>query len=284
MTDMHQLRLPTSWGELRLVGGSRAGEATVVLLPQLRLALDAGRPARAVVPMQHVLVSHGHADHVGGLVAWASQRQLLGLPPGQVLTPAGIAADVAELLAVAARLEGGKPYGVVVRAAAPGDTVDLRPDFALRIIGTSHWVQTIGCIVDWSRRKLRSELAGYDEAAIVTLRAQGEEVTETVVTPLLAYLADTGPETLAELATARASEVIVTECTFLRPEERERAHRFGHTHLDDIVAIAPQLACRHLVLTHLSRRHRLGPASQAIRRALKDRFAGELHLLNSEWE
>jgi hypothetical protein len=70
------LELATSWGTLRIAGGSRAGEGSVLLLPQLRLALDAGRPLRALVPMVHVVVSHGHADHLLGLAAWASQRQL----------------------------------------------------------------------------------------------------------------------------------------------------------------------------------------------------------------
>ncbi|MGE5237110.1 MAG: hypothetical protein ACM3O7_12240, partial [Acidobacteriota bacterium] len=66
---MRRLGLATSWGELRLVGGSRAGEGSILLLPQLRLALDAGRPARALVPMQHVVISHGHLDHLLGLPA-----------------------------------------------------------------------------------------------------------------------------------------------------------------------------------------------------------------------
>jgi glyoxylase-like metal-dependent hydrolase (beta-lactamase superfamily II) len=80
---VRQLNLATSWGDLRLVGGSRAGEGSLVLLPQLRLALDAGRPARALVPLQHVVVSHGHLDH---LSAWSPGRASAssGYPGGTV--------------------------------------------------------------------------------------------------------------------------------------------------------------------------------------------------------
>ena len=46
-------------------------------------------------------------------------------------------------------------------------------------------------------------------------------------------------------------EVLVVECTFLRPSEHERARRFGHMHLDDLVERAAGLRNRHLVLTHL---------------------------------
>ena len=39
-SSLRRLQLDTSWGELSLVGGSRAGEGTLILLPQLHLALD----------------------------------------------------------------------------------------------------------------------------------------------------------------------------------------------------------------------------------------------------
>ena len=139
---MRQLNLATSWGDLRLVGGSRAGEGSLVLLPQLRLALDAGRPARALVPLQHVVVSHGHLDHLLGLPAWASQRQLQGIPGGTVWVERSQAAAVADLLAVTGRLEGGKPYDVEVRATAAGESAPLRHGFELSFFATSHWVPT----------------------------------------------------------------------------------------------------------------------------------------------
>lgn len=281
---MRQLRLDTSWGELRLVGGSRAGEASLVLLPQLRLALDAGRPARALVPLQHVVVSHGHMDHVLGLPSWASQRQLNGIPGGTVYAPASVAGPIADLLALCANLENGKPYDVAVRKVAPGDVLPLRRGFDLRFFGTSHWVETLGCCVEWVRLHLRPEFVGMGVEELRRERKAGKSITEDVRTPLLAYLADTGPEVFAEHPFLSAVEVLVVECTFLRPADRERARRFGHMHLDDVVELAPRLANRHLVLTHLSRRHRLGPGSRTIKNALAGLLRPELHMLNVEWD
>jgi ribonuclease Z len=281
---VRQLRLDTSWGELRLAGGSRAGEASLLLLPQLRLALDAGRPSRALVPLQHVVISHGHMDHVAGLAAWASQRQLNGIPGGTVYVPRSLAAPVAELLSVCARLESGKPYDVVVRAVAPGDVVPLRRDFFLRFLATSHWVETLGCCIDWVRHKLRPEFAAMGVEELRRLREQGDTITEEIRTPLVAYLADTGPEVFAGHPPLFEAEVLVVECTFLRLSERERARQFGHIHLDDLVELAPRFANRHLVLTHLSRRHRLGPGARLIRDALDGLLRPRLHLLNVEWE
>ena len=281
---MHQLRLATSWGELRLAGGSRAGEGSLLLLPQLRLALDAGRPARALVPMQYVVVSHGHLDHVLGIPFWASQRQLQGIPGGTALVPAGLAGRVRQLLALAASMEGGRPYEVEVADIHPGDAVRLRPDFEVTFFRTSHWVETIGCRVDWCRHRLRSEYAPLGEERVQELRTHGVEVTEEVRSPLLAYVADTGPEVFETEPWLLDVEVLVTECTFLRAGDMDRARRFGHMHVEDLVALAPRLACRHLVLTHLSRRHRLAQGTEMIASALAGRTAAAVHLLNVEWE
>ena len=102
--SLRQLQLNTSWGPLNLVGGSRAGDGTLILLPQLHLALDAGRAHRALPPMTTVAVSHGHMDHLGGIGYWASQRHLQAMGPARLLVPRDIAPEVGEILALHARL------------------------------------------------------------------------------------------------------------------------------------------------------------------------------------
>ena len=281
---MRQLSLATSWGELRLAGGSRAGEGSLLLLPQLRLALDAGRPARALVPMTHVVVSHGHLDHLLGLPFWASQRKLQGIPGGVAHVPASLVEDVGALLALTARLEGGSPYDVGLCGVMPGDTVPVRPGFELGFFRTSHWVDTLGCRLDWLRRRLRPEYADLPAGELRQRRAAGVEITEVVRTPLVAYLADTGPGVFDDVPSLADVEVLIVECTFLDARDRDRAQQFGHMHLDDVAGLAPRLRNRHLVLTHLSRRHRLADGERLIRRTLAPGLSPELHLMSVEWE
>ena len=280
---VRKVELLTSWGRLLLVGGSRAGEGTVVLLPQLRLALDAGRPSRALVPMEHVVISHGHTDHLSALPFWASQRQLQNLPAARLYAPAEIASELSQLLALVASLERGKLFAVELVPVREGDEVALRKDMVLRFFRTSHWVPTLGTLLVWKKKQLKPSFLGLPSEELATLRQKGIEVEETIPVPLLAYLADTGPEVLGSVGVLTQVEVLVVECSFLSPRDVERARRFGHMHLADLQAFIATTKNRYLVLTHLSRRHRLGPGSKKIRQTLQRPDGPQILLLNVEW-
>jgi ribonuclease Z len=281
---IRQLKLDTSWGPLNLAGGSRAGEGTLLLLPQLHLALDAGRPHRALPPMKTVLISHGHMDHLGGLGYWASQRQLQSMGPGRVAVPQQIAGGVQDLLATHAELEGGAPYDVEVAAMTPGGRLDLRRDMSVEFFATDHWVPTLGSILVWRRHRLLPEFSGLPGDEIARRRSGGECVTEVIETELLAYCADSGPAVLDAGSPALGSEVLLLECSFFRPNDRERAIRFGHLHLADILERIEHLGCRHLVLLHASRRHRLREVEDILDEQLRPRLSCSLDHLMIDWE
>ena len=106
--------------------------------------------------MSTVCVSHGHADHVGGLAYWASQRHLNSLAPGTVLAPSPISDEIEDLLGLHSRLEGGKDYEVRVIPVQSGTRHVLRRDMALEFFDSGHWVPTLGSRLIWSRRRLRT--------------------------------------------------------------------------------------------------------------------------------
>jgi ribonuclease Z len=50
--------------------------------------------------------------------------------------------------------------------------------------------------------------------------------------------------------------VLITEMTFFRPEHRkEKIHKFGHTHMDDILERADKFKNELIILTHFSTRY-----------------------------
>ena len=281
---LRTLALDTSWGTLTVAGGSRAGEGTVILLPQLRLALEGGRPHRALAPMNTLLVSHGHMDHLGGLGYWASQRYLNSMGPGTVLAPAAIADQVRGLLETFAGLEGGRPYDVSVVPVADGDLRTLRPDVELAFFATDHWVPTLGCRVIWRTQRLLASLAGLTGDEIASRRRAGLPVTDERRVNLLAYCADSGPGLFATAPEVLAAEVLLVECSFYRPGDRDRAVRYGHMHFEDLLAVADRLACRHLVLLHASRRQRLREVDRILDEQLRSQLPCALHHLMVDWE
>ena len=283
-TNLRRLQLDTSWGPLVIAGGSRAGEGTLILLPQLHLALDAGRPHRALPAMATVLASHGHVDHIGGIGYWASQRQLQSMGPARLAAPLEIAGDIETLLATHARLEGGSRYEVEVVPVCAGAALELRRDMELRFFATDHWVPTLGSRLVWRRHHLLPGLAGLSGDEIARRRRAGEEVTGVIETELLAYCADSGPGVLEPGSAAAAAEVVLLECSFFKPGDRERAARFGHLHLEDLLAGVDNLKCRHLVVLHASRRHRLREVEEIIDKNLRPALDCDLHHLMIDWD
>lgn len=281
---LRRLQLDTSWGQLTLAGGSRAGEGSLVVLPQLRLALDAGRPHRALPPMSTLVLSHGHLDHLGALGYWLSQRFLMRMGQATLIVPEPILGEVDQLVTLLARLEGGRPYDVRLEGAREGTVHRLRGDLELAFFRTDHWVETVGVEVGWRRRHLRPELAGLPQGEIVRRRQEGQEVTVEERLSLLVYAADTGPGVLTRRADLLSAEVLMLECSFFAASDRVRAERYGHLHLDDLVALAGRLACRHLVLLHGSRRERLREIEATLARDLEPRLPCALHHLMVDWE
>ena len=78
--------------DFTLAGYSVAGEESVILAPELDCAFDIGKCPREALKINHVLLTHGHMDHVAGSLGYALidvrqklKEEYLGLTGPQIV-------------------------------------------------------------------------------------------------------------------------------------------------------------------------------------------------------
>ena len=240
---------------IEIEGVSIAGHESFYKVPGFRTLLEFGRAPEDVVGYANVCVTHGHLDHMAGFAHHASRRRLGGLPPARVFVPAEAAGDAAAWLAASERLEN-VDYGVELVPASPGDRVRLRNDLELRVLPGRHRVPTVGYLFSEVRHKLLAELEGRPGAEIAERRAHGETVTRREEIPLLAYPGDCSAEVFDAAPELFDARVLLIECSFVLPEDVDRARDYAHIHLDDLAARAARFRNEAIVLTHFSLRYR----------------------------
>jgi ribonuclease Z len=138
---------------------------------------------------------------------------------------------------------------------------------------TSHTIPSLGYVV-WDRRfKLKEEYHGLPGERIRDLRLSGTAVTREVRTPLLAYTGDTSPAGLDNYPPVYEAKILITEVSFIRPNHRrEKIHKFGHMHLDDVVERAERFRNELIIFAHFSTRYH----PQEIRRLLEGKLPPHL--------
>ncbi|MGH9398988.1 MAG: MBL fold metallo-hydrolase, partial [Thermoanaerobaculia bacterium] len=68
---------------------------------------------------------------------------------------------------------------------------------------------------------------------------------------------------------------LLLECSFLMPEDRERAAVYEHIHLEDVVSRAGLFENEAVVLTHFSARYSPGQIREALR-SIPEPLAGRV--------
>jgi ribonuclease BN (tRNA processing enzyme) len=213
-------------GGLTVVGTSVGARATAFALPELGVALDLGRLTPSVAAQPAVLLSHGHLDHLAGVLAYLNVRARFHegettavFGPPEVMEPMRRALALMpgmESVRKRARLED------LLRDATPADEVPLA-GCAARPFPVDHGVPAFG----W------------------TLWRDGDE------RPVVAYGGDGSADPFRAAPELLDAQVAIVECSCPEPNRRVAARLAKHAHVLDWVELAPDLACDTLVLAHL---------------------------------
>jgi ribonuclease Z len=245
-------------------GVSIAGHESFYKLPGFRTLLEFGRAPEDILGFPTVCVSHGHLDHITGLAHYASRRRLARLPTARVFVPSEARALVEQWVEACQKLEH-IDYEIEVVAAAPGDRILLRNDLELTVLPGRHRVPTVGYLFSEVKHKLKDEFLDRSGQDIAALRGRGVEVTRREEIPLLAYPGDCGHEIFEACPEIFRARVLLLECSFVLPEDKDRAREYAHIHLDDILERAHLFENERVVLTHFSQRYRPEEIRQALR-------------------
>jgi ribonuclease Z len=262
----------------RVQGVSVAGEATCIQVPELDLCFDMGQCPRAALACNHVAVSHGHMDHIGGLGYYCSQRRFQGMGDGTIICDKRIEDAMRGMLEGFHALEQQRtPFNLV--ALEPEEPFRLKNNVSLRGFHTDHTSPSMGYTVVEHRTKLKPQYQDLPQEKLKELKERGEEITRSLQVPLIAYLGDTAPGPHLVREDVREAKIIVTECTFFEPGHRGRANIGKHLHAEDIAEWLRVATCEAMVLVHVSRRTHLGEARAQLAQALPEHDVERIHFL-----
>ncbi len=264
--------------DLTIEGYSRAAVQTYWRVPEMKLGFDLGAHPWEFMGTPNWFLSHTHLDHVAALPVYVARRRMMKMEPPTIYLPASAVEGVQRVLAAFSRLDRGRlPCNLV--AVSPGDEIELSRELVVTAGKTEHRVPSL-CYIVWERRrKLKPEYQQLSGDQIRDLRLAGTDVTHERRIPRLAYLGDSTPEGLDNNPAMFEAEVLISEVTFVAPGHRkEKIHKLGHIHLDDIIARRDRFQNQLIIAAHFSTRYHPRQIQRHVEKALPDMLDGRLHL------
>ena len=263
---------------LTIEGYSRAAVQTYWRIPELKLGFDLGAQPWSFMGTETWFVTHCHLDHIAALPVYVARRRLMKMSPPTIYLPEHAIEPFERILRLFTRLDGGRlPCRFI--GIKPGDEIELSREHVVTVSATEHRVPSLGFIVWDRRRKLKAEYQNLSGDQIRDIRLAGTDVTDEVRIPLLGYVGDTAPAGLDRCPALYEARILITELTFIAPSHRkDKIHKFGHIHLDDLLERRNRFKNELIIVSHFSTRYSAERIRRYIEKKVPDMFQGRLHV------
>jgi ribonuclease Z len=263
---------------LTIDGYSRAAVQSYWRVAELKIGFDLGAQPWDFMALPRYFISHAHLDHIAALPSYVARRRMMKMDKPTIYMPGSAVSSVDAMLKCFSRLDRGRlPCDLVPLEA--NQEIELSRELVVTTHATKHSIPSLGFIVWDRRRKLKPEYTHLSGDQIRDIKLAGTDVTYEVRVPLIGYTGDTAPEGLDANPDFYRAKILITEMTFVAPDHRkEKIHKHGHTHLDDIVARRHEFQNEVVICGHFSTRYNDSQIRRWVDRVLPDRLDGKLHL------
>jgi ribonuclease Z len=247
-------------------------------VPQLDVCFDVGKAPDQIIPINHILLTHGHMDHAAGIAYYLSQRNFCGISPGTILAPKNLLGPIKDIIDAWSRLDGNKVPGKLV-GVKPGDEYQIKPNLFARVFPTKHSKGSVGYSVIEKRKKLKAEYVGLNSPQIVELKKQGVEIDYPLEIPIVTYLGDTQYVDFSQLKYIAESKFLIAECTFYEGGHSGRAEAGRHMHIEEFADLLEKLKNEHIIVTHITQRTPMREIRKILKNALPKKIYDKITLL-----
>jgi len=234
---------------------------------------DIGIGSPRLTDIPRLLLTHGHLDHASGIAYYVSQRSLRHLDPPEIFCPVEIKESLEKILNLWGEIEGFQNR-FHITGTEDGRLYPLQSNYYFKSLRSIHRIPSSAYIVVEKTKKLKEEYRNLPGHEIAVMKSNPDIFYESE-NPLVVFSGDTKIELIIENPEIQKAKILFLECTYIDDKRPvERARKWGHIHLDEIIANAEIFRnIEKLFLIHFSPRY----SNEEIKAALKSKMPDWLH-------
>lgn len=233
-------------------GYSFAGEETVIVSPELNCSFDIGRCPAEALAVDYVLLSHGHLDHSAGIAYYFAQKYFQTKKIGTALVPLALTEPLEKLMSCWNEIDGNMPPHKIIGMKVDNEFT-LNQHLKIRTFATNHLGPSLGFVIIETRQKLKKEFKNFPKEKLIALKKDNIKISITEEIPLIAYLGDTALGDFINLPYINNAKVLITECTFFTPEQKDKGKEFKHLHVSELNKLLKNSNNEKIIISHVTK-------------------------------